>query len=104
MTKFVKPGSTKLHSRLAVMEYKTTEQVKDYSLLYRIIESWKKFKSEVGYCSYSDIYVDTRIPYSKIMGVLKWAHKINPYCVRFNVDRMGKNVYFKFIPSEVKKL
>ena len=95
-TKFVKTlHPLAKHRRLAVFQYRITEPVVDIVLLERIKNAWRKSKSVLGYCAYTDIYSLTRIPYAKIFGVLKWYHK-STYKVHFSVDRMGNNVYVKF--------
>jgi len=98
MTKFVKIQHPRAkHRRLAVFQYRETVPLADPALLFRIYDAWRQTKSPLGYAPYTDIYSVTRIPYSKIFGVLKWCHKQNPRGIRFNIDRFGNNVYVKFI-------
>ena len=89
--------------KLAVLRYKETEIVEDEDYLKRVIEAWRATKGPIGYTTFTSIQGYTHLPYDIIFGVLKWLHKTNPYAVIFSVERMGKCVYFKLVPSEMDK-
>ena len=99
MTKFQKlgrgSGSYHHHRPLAIMDYRNTTAIYDDNLKERIIRAYNKTKNNIGYCTYSLIYKETRIPYSKIFSILKGMHNQAPRSIHFNVDRMGHNVFFK---------
>ena len=101
-TKFAKTLHKKAkHRQLAVLEWRKTELIEDTATLKRVVCAWKKVRNTIGYTSYTEIYAETRIPYQRIFGAVKWLHHINPYAVICNVDRMGNNVYFSLIPKEL---
>ncbi len=98
--KFNKPmGASK--GGLAIMEYKTVAPVMDEVAKDKIMAAYKKIKSPVGYASYTALKNETGLPYETILGVLKQEHLSDPKSIHFDVDRMGKNVFFKFNPEAV---
>lgn len=101
-TKFVKVQRLGApHKRVAVFEWKKYKPIVDVKSLERIVEAWNVTKSPLGYTSYTDIYIHTHIPYSKIFGVLKCLHNADPHSIIFNINRMGQNVYFKLVSKKV---
>lgn len=101
-TKFVKTHHPRArHRQLAVLEWRKVEPIEDVDTLREVISAWRKVKNNIGYTTYTDIYIGNRIPYDRIFGAVKWLHQINPYSIICSVDRMGNNVYFKLVPKEL---
>ncbi len=80
----------------AIMDYKTTTPITDEVAREQIINAYNKVKSPIGYATYNAIKKETGLPYETILGVLKQEYINDPRQIHFNVDRMGKNVFFKY--------
>jgi len=66
--------------------------------LEKIYKIWEKNKSELGYISY--FHFKREIGLEKLFGILKYIYIKNPYSLRFQVNRMGENVYFKIMVNK----
>ena len=79
-----------------IMKYKEVEPLVDEEMSKRIQSAWEKIKTPaIGYCTYRDVAKELKMTVGRLMQYLKGMHLQNPYSVRFQVNRMGDNVYFK---------
>jgi len=85
------------------MKYKEVNPIVDERMFKQIQSAWEKVKSPLGYSTYRDVSEKLRIPVGQLMQYLKGMHQQNPYSVRFQVNRMGDNVYFKFPTARERK-
>lgn len=83
------------------MVYKEVEPLVDKEIFKQIWFAWGKIKTPtVGYCTYRDVAKELKMPVGRLMQYLKGMHKQDPYSVRFQVNRMGDNVYFKLLKDK----
>jgi hypothetical protein len=87
----------------AIMDYRNIVPITEEEARKKIIQAYDKVKNPVGYATYNAIQKETGLPYETILGILKQEHINDPHQIHFNVDRMGKNVFFKYDKKSTKE-
>ncbi|MHC4271997.1 MAG: hypothetical protein ACYST2_06765 [Planctomycetota bacterium] len=78
-----------------VMNYRDVEPLINVAIFSQIREAHNKTKSPLGYTAYRDVAEVLKMPVGRLMQYIKGMHRQDVNSVRFNVNRMGDNVYFK---------
>lgn len=79
------------------------EPIRDESIKAQVLEAYYNWKSPLGYASYTHLHYATKLSFAQIFGIFKAMHTDDPYSIRFNINRMGDNVYVK-LPRKERKI
>ena len=91
----------------AVYTSKDIEEVKTKKFIKQVYESWRQWRTIMGYVRYTTIQEDTGLYYPVIFGVIKHLHGLNPKALRFAIQSTGRsyNIAFKITdPKWVEEL
>lgn len=92
--RYNKPSNRQLRRFIPVLELSKWEPTFDQKLFDKIYEIYSQNKSILGYCNYWHL---EKLGIDKVFKCLKAYYLVNPYKIRFNVDRSGLNTYFKLL-------